>query len=143
VLGGLQTGLINGVAVPPVAAIALQWHTRLDHVLDLPLLYVYGLLTVSERQFNKLSDVDQALVSRLMGEAVARVDARNRDDHLQATEVLKSLGLQFNDPTPAQVAEWQRYADQASARLVSEGFVSRELFDELQRHLNDYRQSTD
>lgn len=143
VLGGLQTGLINGVAVPPVAAVALQWHTQLDHVLELPLLYVYGLLTVSDRQFDKLSDADQTLVARVMGEAVARVDARNREDHLQAKQVLESLDLEFNEPTPDQVDEWQRYADAASARLVAEGYVSRELFEDLQQHLSDFRQAPD
>ena len=28
VLAGLQTGLINAVAMPPVGAVALQWHTQ-------------------------------------------------------------------------------------------------------------------
>ena len=55
VLAGLQTGRINGVAVPPIGALALQWHTQLKHVLDLPLLYVYGTFVVQARQFKKLS----------------------------------------------------------------------------------------
>ncbi len=68
VLGGLQTGLINSVAVPPVGAIILQWHTQLEHVLDLPLLYIYGLLIVNKRQFERLSVEDQEVVRRVMGE---------------------------------------------------------------------------
>ena len=47
VLAGLQTGLIDTIAAPPVGTLTLQWHTRLGHVLDLPLLYTYGLLVVS------------------------------------------------------------------------------------------------
>ena len=49
-----RPGLINTVAVPPVGAIALQWHTQLKYVFDLPLLYVYGLLAVRDRQFDRL-----------------------------------------------------------------------------------------
>ena len=62
VLGGLQTGLINTVAAPPVGAITLQWHTRINNVVDLPLLYTYGLLTVSQRQFKKINSQDQQIV---------------------------------------------------------------------------------
>ena len=90
VLGGLQTGLINSVAVPPVGAIILQWHTQLEHVLDLPLLYIYGLLTVNKRQFERLSVEDQEVVRRVMGEQVAQVNARSRRDHLS--------NLLFQDP---------------------------------------------
>ena len=68
VLPGLQTGLIDTVASPPVAAVALQWHTQLDYVLDIPLMYVYGLLAVSERRFRRLSDTDAAAVRRILAQ---------------------------------------------------------------------------
>ena len=38
VLLGLQTGLINGIAAPPVGTLLLQWHTQVSYALDLPLL---------------------------------------------------------------------------------------------------------
>ena len=37
VLTGLQTGLIDTVAVPPVGAIALQWFTKAKYLTDLPI----------------------------------------------------------------------------------------------------------
>jgi TRAP-type C4-dicarboxylate transport system substrate-binding protein len=74
VLGGLQTGLIDSVAVPPVGAIALQWHTQLRHVTDLPLLYVYGLLVVANKPFAGLDVPDQAVVRRVMAGVVANVN---------------------------------------------------------------------
>lgn len=139
VLGGLQTGLINGVAVPPVAAIALQWHSQLEHVLDLPLLYVYGLLAMDERVFGRLSEADQAVVRDVMGRVVERVDARNREDHESAVAALREQGLQWNEPTPAQVTEWQTYAQTATRRLLAEGFVSEGLYQALLDHLQNFR----
>lgn len=139
VLGGLQTGLINGVAVPPVAAIALQWHTQLDHVLDLPLLYVYGLLAMNDRAFGGLSDADQAVVREVMGRVVERVNARNREDHESAAAALRDQGLEWNEPTPAQVAQWQTYAEAATRQLLADGFVSEDLYEALLGHLQNFR----
>ncbi len=143
VYSGLQTGLINGVAVPPVGAIALQWHTQLDHVLDVPLLYVYGLLAVSEKQFKKLKQADQLLVREVMGDAVRQVNARSRKDHERAITALKAQGLLWHRPERQVVQEWQTYADQAIVKLVEEGFVSQPMYESLLRHLADYRATID
>jgi TRAP-type C4-dicarboxylate transport system substrate-binding protein len=65
----LQTGLINTVAASPIAAIALQWHTQVEYILDLPIIYIYALLAIEEKAFNKISDEDQAIVDTVMREA--------------------------------------------------------------------------
>ena len=143
VLGGLQTGLINSVAVPPVAAIALQWHTQLKYVVDLPLLYVYGLLVVRDRQFEKLEPADQAVVSEVMGHVVERVNTRNRKDHERAVEVLKAQGLMFETPKAEEAERWRVAAEKASATLVAAGEISRELFESLKETLNGCRGSLD
>lgn len=143
VLSGLQTGLIDSVAVPPVGAIALQWHTQLKYVFDLPLLYVYGLLTVRDRQFDALSAGDQAIVSEVMGEVVKRVNAQNRVDHERAVEALKKQGLIFTVPTPAEAARWKGLAEQASAEMIARGVISGALYEELERQLAAFRGGLD
>ena len=139
VLGGLQTGLINGVTVPPVAAVALQWHTQLDHVLDLPLLYIYGTFVVSNRQFNKLDPADRDYVQKVMGEVASRVGLRNRQDHERAAEVLASQGLAWNIPTLDQVSQWRAYATRAADNMIESGFISNPLYQEFVQHLEAFR----
>ena len=139
VLGGLQTGLINGVTVPPVAAIALQWHTQLQHVMDLPLLYIYGTFVVSDRQFKKLAPDDQSYVRSVMGNVARSVGLRNRKDHERAVEVLGMQGLSWNRPQATHVSQWQAYADRAADELIASGFISESLFRELMSHLADFR----
>lgn len=138
VLGGLQTGLINAVAIPPVGAITLQWHTQVQNVLDLPLLYVLGQMIISERQFNKLNEEDQALVRNIMGATVAVTDQRSREDNEKATEVLRQQ-VRWVAPTDAETRQWRQYADNAIDRLVSQGLVPRHLYDEMLRLLAEYR----
>jgi TRAP-type C4-dicarboxylate transport system substrate-binding protein len=143
VFGGLQTGLINGVTVPPVLAIVLQWHTQVQYVLDLPLMYVYGLLTVSERQYRKLTADDQQLVAERMGRVVEEVNASSRRDHVQAIAVLKNLGLVWSSLSAEETGEWRSLADKASAALVTEGTVSAELVATMNTLLADYRARLD
>ena len=37
VLTGLQTGLIDIVAMSPIGALVLQWHTKVKYITELPL----------------------------------------------------------------------------------------------------------
>jgi len=143
VLSGLQTGLINSVAVPPVGAIALQWHTQLKHVYDLPLMYVYGLLAINDKQFEKVDAADQEVVLEVMGEVVRRVNDQNRVDHERAVEVLKDQGLVWAVPDPTEAARWQRMADTASRELVEGGIVSEDLYEQLLQIRSAYREGLD
>ena len=139
VLGGLQTGLIDSVAAPPVGAVALQWHTRVAHVLDLPLLYIYGLLVVDKRRFERLAQPDQQSVREVMANMVRRVNARSRQDHEMAAAALANQGLIWHTPSAGEAAQWRELAQQASQRMVQEGYVSGDLHQTLQQHLVEFR----
>jgi TRAP-type C4-dicarboxylate transport system substrate-binding protein len=143
VLGGLQTGLIDSVAVPPVGAIALQWHTQLKYVFDLPLLYIYGLLVVQDRQFDRLDPADQAVVGEVMGNVVREVNAQNRKDHERAVEVLMQQGLSWSEPTPAEVSRWRGLAREASAQIIGNEVISPALYESLLEELAEYRGTLD
>ncbi|MFW6093371.1 MAG: TRAP transporter substrate-binding protein DctP [Pseudomonadota bacterium] len=143
VLSGLQTGMINGVAVPPVAAIALQWHTQLDYVLDLPFLYVYGLLAMAEGPFERLDEADRVVVREVMGDAVDEVNARARVDHADAMDALLGQGLEKVSPGEDAVREWRAHARRARRDLVEDGLVSQELLDAVNQLLEDYRAGLD
>ncbi len=139
VLGGLQTELIDSVATPPVAAIALQWHTQLDHVMDLPLVYVYGLLAIAGRPFDRLAEMDRNTVRRVMGEIVEQVNARSRDDHEQASAALRKQGLTYHRTIGEERREWQRLADISAQQMVEEGYISAKIHEEMQEHIEAYR----
>jgi TRAP-type transport system periplasmic protein len=143
VLGGLQTGLINGVAVPPVGAIALQWHTQLDYVMDLPLLYVYGLLAVAERPFNRLSEADRAVVRAVMAGVVDEVNARSRRDHESAFQALLGQGVEKVAPAGERLHEWHEYAERANAELVRTGLLSADLLEAVYALRREFRNGLD
>ena len=139
VLAGLQTGLINGVAAPPIGALALQWHTQLKHAIDLPILYIYGMLAIQNKAFAKISAADQAVLREVLGAAVQEVNASSRRDHEQALEVLKKQGIVFSKPNAEEEKEWISYGEAANEDMVKEGLLSREAYSEVQRLLAEYR----
>ncbi|MEQ8859900.1 MAG: TRAP transporter substrate-binding protein DctP [Pseudomonadales bacterium] len=143
VLSGLQTGLINGVTVPPVAAIALQWHNQIEYLMDLPLLYVYGLLAVANRPFQRIADADQAVMREVFAGVVTEVTARARKDHVSAMDALFGQGVKQTTPSAAEVVEWREYARRANEALVVDGLVSRDLLERMEALLEEYRSRGD
>lgn len=141
VLAGLQTGLIDAVASPLVGALALQWHNQLDYVLDLPFMYIYAVMVLPERAFRRIDDADQEIVRRLLGEAVRAADAGNRADHHAVRDVLEQQGLEFIQPSAAEVRQWKIGADAASRDWLASGIVSADYHDLLTSHLADFRGS--
>lgn len=140
VLTGLQTDLIEAVAVPPVAALALQWYTQVDYLLELPLLYVYGVLTVEKRAFDRLDEGDQAIVREVMGRQSEEITAINRRDHEAALEALANQGIEFQQPPDEAALEaWREGGRAAQARMIETGAVSSELFLRATRVLEAYR----
>ncbi len=139
VLPSLQTGLIDAVAVPAVGAVALQWHTQLKYMSDLPLLYIYGVFTVSSKAFNKLSRSDQNLVRKTIAGALDRVNHQARADQGSAIDALRNQGITEEMPDREEVEEWRSLAQKARDRMVAEGTVTLAGYEALQRYLAQFR----
>ena len=54
----LQTRLVDTVAGPPMGAIALQWHTNMKYLTDVPLTYLIGVFAIDRKAFDKLRPDD-------------------------------------------------------------------------------------
>ena len=131
VLMGLQTGLINGIAAPPVGTLLLQWHTQVSYALDLPLLYVYGSFVISNKAFKKLSTEDRQTVSNVLNAAVNQVDQAAKQDDQKAKKALSGQGISWLAPVSDDFAEWDRLASTARKALVEDGYVSEPLYERV------------
>ena len=131
VLMGLQTGLINGIAAPPVGTLLLQWHTQVSYALDLPLLYVYGSFVISNKAFKKLSTEDRQTVSNVLNAAVNQVDRAAKQDDQKAKKALSGQGISWLAPVSDDFAEWDRLASTARKALVEDGYVSEPLYERV------------
>jgi len=141
VLTGLQTGLINTVGSSPIGAIALQWHTRVKYLTDVPLLYLYATLVMKRKAFEKLSAQDQKIVDDVMRRTFKKISEKNRQDSTAAREALKAQGIKFVKLQDFKRQEWNKLVSQAMNDLAKQGHFSKLMLKTLREHLNDYRQS--
>ena len=136
---GLQTGLINTVAVMPIGAIALQWHTQIKYLTDAPLIYVYGFLTINQKAFRKLNPADQDVVNEVMTQVMKQIDQQNRSENIKAMQVLQNQGIKIVNIEPDELANWRKIAAGVSDRMVTAGKLSPQIVELLEKHLEDFK----
>ena len=141
VLPGLQTGLINTVAVSPIGAIALQWHTRVDYLTDIPLMYFCGVMSLSGKSFGKLSAEDQGVVREVFGKAFMHIEARNRSDNVKAFDALLNQGVEPVTLTDAEKAAWLAMQAPGEQMMQSEGQLSTAALERIKALVREFRQS--
>ena len=141
VLTGLQTGLLDIVATPPVGAVILQWYTKTKFVTKQPLSYTLGVLAIDRGALQAVSAADQAVLREVMSGLYSRLDAENRIDNTKAEQALKANGLQFVAPNATEIPEWRAAISAAMDEMAAKGAFSAELLAEVRRHLQDYRKS--
>ena len=141
VLPGLQTGLVNTVAVSPMGAIVLQWHTRVAHITDIPLMYFCGVISLTGKSFKKLSADDQAVVKAVFGKAFKLIDQRNRMDNVKAFEALTNQGVDTVVLTEAERGAWLAMQAPGEQMMQSEGQLSTEALERIKGLVEAFRQS--
>jgi TRAP-type C4-dicarboxylate transport system substrate-binding protein len=139
VLTGLQTGLIDIVAIPPSVAVALQWHTKVKYVTEVPVLYVMGFMAIQKKTFNRIDAADQTIVRGVMSKVYADVNARSRDEYVNGMEALLSVGLQRVEPSPGEFEKMREITVQTNRKMAQDGMFSVEMLQQLQSHIEDYR----
>ena len=120
----LQTGLIDTVANTPAGAIAFQWHTKVRHMVDLPITYVVGILVIDKKVFDTISPADQQIINDDLGAAFARLEKINRDDNAQARIALQKQGVQIFTPNAAETASWDAVGAAARKQLLADNEIT-------------------
>jgi len=139
VLTGLQTGLIDIVAIPPVVALALQWHTKVKYVTKIPVLYVMGFLAIDTRVTKRLRPDDDAVLSEVLTRIYEDVDQGSEKDTENAMQALLNIGL---IEVPFDDAEYIKLTDllvEPNQSMANRGMFSKDLYDEISSYIKDYR----
>lgn len=140
VLTGLQTGLIDTVAAPPVGAVALQWFTKATYITDLPITYIYGAVVVSEKAFSRLNAGDREIVSEVLWRVTEELDGRTRIDNQNARKALVKQGVTFVLPQDETRVRWREVAAEATDRLIALQHYDTELVAEIEGLLTAFRE---
>jgi len=141
VFTGLQTGLIETVAVNPTAAIAFQWHTSTSFMTEFPISYLIGVIAIQKKVFSQLTTADQEIVREEIGKVFSRLDMLNRSDNQAAKEALKNQGISFVTPGPGEIERWKSISDRAIDQMVETGVISEQIVGQVRGYLQSFRDS--
>ncbi|MEE9225006.1 MAG: TRAP transporter substrate-binding protein DctP [Bacteroidota bacterium] len=141
VVTSLQTGLIDGVYASPLAAIGLQWFTRVKYMFDLPLANASGSVLISEKMFDSLPADLQEILLRNGRKYMRKVTTLSRRDNERALETLKRSGIKiFKPASPKALDEYQRIGRTARRLLVGKLFTQ-EFLTRVEQAVADFHKS--
>ena len=141
VLTGLQTGMIDTVAASPIGAIAFQWYTKVTYLMDAPISYIYALLVIDKKAFNKLQPADRQIVRQVMARVYREIDQQNKLDNAKAIDALKKQGVTFVPLSPELMRDWQEVARKAIDILAKQGAFTPEMLEAVYTNLQLYSAS--
>lgn len=141
VMTSLQTGLIDTVAVSPVVAISLQWHTKIKYVMQTPASYIYALLAIDKKAFQRIKPGNQAIVREIMNKVFKEIDTQNRMKNKNAVDAMKQQGIQFVNIADTDLREWQHIANKVRQHIIQNGDYTPEFVTAINDGLKKFRQS--
>jgi TRAP-type C4-dicarboxylate transport system substrate-binding protein len=141
VLTGLQTGLIDIAFASPVAALVLQWHTKVKYITELPISYSMGIFAIEKRAFAELSAADQEIVREVMTGYIGGLDRAAREDNRRAADVLARSGVETVTVNAADVAGWRSTIEGIYPQLRQRPDIDAAMFDRLLALLAEYRRT--
>ncbi|MDX2410805.1 MAG: TRAP transporter substrate-binding protein DctP [Woeseiaceae bacterium] len=139
VLTGLQTGLIDIVAMSPVGALVLQWHTKVKFITDMPLVYTMGFMAIDKRAFKKIDVADQQVVREVMTRTYANLDEASLSDNVEAMQALLNTGIESVELDAEEASEIRSILSRSNRAMAEQGEYSLDLYNEMLQFVEEYR----
>ena len=139
VLTGLQTGLIDIVAMSPIGALVLQWHTKIKYITELPLVYTMGFMAIEKRAFEKISPADQVIVREVMDATYRNFDVVNLKDNHAARDVLIDQGIESTPFEQEKYLAIRAVLAESNKSLGTSGKFSADMYDEMIGYIAEFR----
>ena len=139
VLTGLQTGLLDIAAIPPEVAVALQWHTRVKYVTNMPVVFGISFLAISKRTFDRLSVDDQSVVTEVLSDVYASIDEKSPAESENAMRALQTIGITHVEPAEGQFVAMQQEMNEFNREKALDGAYPIEIYEEMIGHISDFR----
>ncbi len=139
VMTALQTNMVDGVYTSPLAAVALQWFTKVNYMMAIPLADAAGAVLISKKLYNQIPEPQQEILKSLAQKYLSKLTRLSREDNANAITTLKKNGIQVI-PLPNQETLQSYYQVGAAARRQLIGkFYSPELLTEVESELQELR----
>lgn len=140
VLTSLQTGLVDVLPTVPFLALAGQYDLVARHMLEVNWVPLVGATVITKKAWDAIPAEHRDAFRKVAAEAGQQMQARSRQESLEAVEAMKKRGLQVHSLSPEVQEEWRRFAE-AAYPSVRGSMVPAEMFDQVLRLVKEYRAS--
>lgn len=138
IIPGLQSGLIDTVAVTAMWALATQIDRLAPYMVDMKWAPIIGALVIKTETWNAMSPAGQVAITQASLQAAETLsDYQKRADD-EAVQAMVERGLNVQVLSPEDKAAWSRLAD-AALPMIRGTTVPAEDFDEVMRLLAEHR----
>lgn len=127
ILMSLQTGMIDTIYSSPIAAISMQWFTKVSYLTDVPLAYSAGAVVLQKSAFEKIPPGQRGLIEEVFRRNLEPLKDSIRKDNQKAIQVLASKGIKLVRPSPQDVKEFQAICIRGISTLGEEHFSKKAL----------------
>ncbi len=139
VLTSLQTGLINGAYTSPLAALVLQWNTRVKYMMNLPLADASGAVVITKRKFDELpADLKDILV-RNGKKYMRELTVKSRRENAQAITTLQKNGIQLIEVTSQKTIDDYKAAGKKARQVLVGTLYDQDFLNRVEKSLTELR----
>lgn len=134
----LTTGRINACYGSPLAAVALQWSTKVKYITSMPMSFAIGATVIKKDAYEKVGADDQKLVAKITKGMSKALRKQIRKDNESALKQMQKKGVKISETSPAMLAEFDKSAKEVWAELTGKVFSKAEL-DMVLKHRDEFR----
>jgi TRAP-type C4-dicarboxylate transport system substrate-binding protein len=138
ILMALQTGMIDTVYASPLAAISMQWFTKVSYMTDVPLAYSVGAVVFQKSAFEKIPAAQRGTVEEVFKRHLEPLKEKVRSENEKAIQVLTGKGIKRVKPSPQDVKDFQAVCARGINTLGEDQF-SKKTLEEVRAFLKTLR----
>jgi len=138
ILGGLQTGLINVVSLPPIYALASQVDLRAPHMLEINWAVLVGAAVIKKDTWEEIPEDARTLFMETAAKTGQALQANSRNENEEAIAAMKNRGLTVHPMSEEMDTAWRKAAESFYPSIRGT-LVPADIFDDVQRIIKEYR----
>jgi len=124
---GLTSGRITAAYGSPIAAVALQWYTKVKFMTSMPMTFAMGATVMSQDAIKKISPEDLKTIETIAKAAQKKLRKVIRKSNEDAKATMQRKGVQIVTTPPAMIADFTKAAAEVSAELAGKVYSKEEL----------------
>ena len=134
----LTTGRIDACYGSPLAAVALQWNTKVKYMTSMPMSYGIAATVIKLDAYKKVTAEDQKLVLKISKGMQKTLRKQIRKDNESAKKQMERKGVKISATTPELLSDFDKAAKDVWADLTGKVYTKAEL-EMVLKYRDEYR----